>query len=399
MKHRALTRPHFATVGSHLVPLLGTIILHVLLSMLEVLVFPHCVRTVMRAQRSFHAFIHIRPLPALASLLFVNMYHGRLRSTSHIFDSSIQQPTMSGQGQGIGSRGNPANIGGFSAQNPLPNTPPSGVRAATSSPPPLYQPGNRPSPTPNVPTSLIPKDALKFGTFRGHPSDKASAGDFLFRAETVLGFFPDVPDRSKIKLLLASFPSDSPAGAWFIAEFNKFTTFYAFKQAFLARFGVSRTERLLLRQQLERFQQRDSDSVSAYYTAFLNLVTQIKLSGHEYAEADLIAKFVGGLKKNVGAEVISEQLRANRDFSLAELAKIAENCEAAARIIRRNASHANGSASGTNNAAVKPHVNAIQSKQWCIYHKTSSHSTENCAKVKALIKAGVWKDGSRNKST
>ena len=248
------------------------------------------------------------------------------------------------------------------------------------------------SPAPSHLHSLLPKDALKFGTFRGHPSDKSSAADFLFRAETVLEFFPDVPGPSKIKLLLASFPSDSPAGAWYVSEYRKFHTFDAFKAAFLSRFGVSRSERLLLRQQFERFRQRDSDSVTTYYTAFLNLVTQIKLNGHEYDELDLIAKFVGGLKARLHSDVISEQLRADREFSLAEIAKIAENCERSAR----STSNRNTNSNAHDTPSAKPQLNAFQQKQWCVFHKTSSHSTDNCQKVKALKKAGKWRGSTKS---
>lgn len=116
---------------------------------------------------------------------------------------------------------------------------------------------------------------------------------------------------------------------------SNFTTFADFESAFASRFGASDIDLSYSRRQFRRFPQRDSDSVSKFHSALLDLVARISLSGKLPSDDDVIEQFVNGLKPDLSDLVFHEQIRAGRTYSLDELVKIAEDIERSERSKRQ----------------------------------------------------------------
>lgn len=229
--------------------------------------------------------------------------------------------------------------------------------------------------------ALLPKGAYALPEFSGAPAERSHAAAFLARVKRNFALQPGLTEDHMLLAVQNCFPLNSTAGSWFITKSASFSTFAEFEAAFSSRFGASEVDQSYNRRQFRRFKQRNSDTVTKFHTALLDLYSRIALSGNPPSEDELLEQFVDGLQPTLSDAVFKEQLRAGRKYSLDELVKLAEDIE------RAEGSKPRAPVS----TGPRPNLNAIHSDKWCAYHKSKSHNTDDCQKVKALKAAGKWK--------
>lgn len=230
---------------------------------------------------------------------------------------------------------------------------------------------------------LLPKGATSLPAFTGRPDTRAYAAPFLDRVKRVLALQPELTEQHKLVAIQNCFPLDSPAGSWYLLRLPDFATFNDFELAFVSRFGASDIDTSYLRRQFRRFRQNDNDNVTKYHAALLDLASRISLNGTRLAESEITDQFMIGLKPALSDLVFHEQIRAGRDYSLDELVKIAEDIE---RTEQRKARAARNAP--TVNAVNAP---AAKTGKYCAYHKTTSHSTDECSVVQRLKRENKWR--------
>lgn len=255
--------------------------------------------------------------------------------------------------------------------------------------------GNPPS-SHNVPSTstttnatlnqLLPKGTISLPEFTGTPETRVHASHFLARVERVFTLERSLPEYAKLVAVQSCFPLSSPASTWYQLKFHEFSTLDDFVEAFKKRFGASDIDTSYLRRQFRRFRQHDGDTVNKYYTALLQLSSQIALNGAGLSDNDIVDQFVHGLKPALSDLVFHEQIRAGRTYTLDEIVKIAEDIERSERLKNRKIP---AGASGKN---VAPQANALQKTgKYCAYHKSTSHNTDDCKRVIQLKKEGKWR--------
>lgn len=160
--------------------------------------------------------------------------------------------------------------------------------------------------------SLLPRGAYQLPEFKGSTEDKPHAASFLSRIKATFALQPSLTDQHKLLAIQNSFPLGTPAASWFLSRSTTLQTFDQFERAFTDRFGASDVDIAYLRRTFMSFKQRESDSVSKYFAALLDVSTRLSLNGSVVSDDELIERFVHGLKPALSNQVFHERIRAGR---------------------------------------------------------------------------------------
>jgi hypothetical protein len=221
--------------------------------------------------------------------------------------------------------------------------------------------------------------------FKGTPGEKAFTSDFLDRLAGFLEYYSTDLDTEprKLSAITTCFPSGSTAAVWYASKKSTFQTVNQFITAFTERFSYGPADASSLLERLNRLRQRDSESVSSFYTQFQKTVDQLAALNVTFGASDIATRFTTALRPALSAEVVRARNTSQSALSLDTCVRIAEaNEKAFAPRVDR---------------PVRPSMHGMEaSKPYCAYHKTNAHSTESCTKVKALKAAGKWRASRKN---
>ena len=250
------------------------------------------------------------------------------------------------------------------------------------------QQGSGPAPIQQL-QQFLPKGATALPRFAGNPDDRTNAAAFVYTARSVFQLTPGLPELYKITAVQQCFPLGSPANSWFLVNFAEFASFDDFSTRFVARFGVTDTDARYMRREFQTARQATKESVSKWHARLVDLTTRLHMATRTpVPQEQVIERFEIGLKPPLDELVFRERVRSRREYTLDELVKLAEDFESDTREASRVSRQI-----GLNATSVDLAVAAHSGRDtglWCAYHKTNTHSTDNCKKVAALKAQGLW---------
>jgi Retrotransposon gag protein len=180
----------------------------------------------------------------------------------------------------------------------------------------------------------LPKDAFRLPVIKCELSGPdrcrpAHVATFLSRLDQYLSVYHAVLHSESLRLdtITGCFPDKSRAARWYNNKRSSFQTAAEFRTAFLEHFGGTAADERTCRSRLLSFRQRSSDTVTEYYAAFCDLISDIHAlaeflhSGDPsyYIDESLqVSKFVQGLCDPFRVEVERLYVR-NPDWSLDDL--------------------------------------------------------------------------------
>lgn len=238
----------------------------------------------------------------------------------------------------------------------------------------------------------LPKDAFRLPEFSGERSGNdrirpSHVRTFLRKLDKYLRVYTSVLNTVDLQLDVIGncFPTQSAAARWYNSHRSSFSTLEVFVERFKERFGGTSSDDRTCRNQLLSFRQRESDSVTQYYSSFCELIDDINAlafflhsdqTTYKVDECMQVNKFVHGLCSSVRDNVERVHVR-NPDMSLEELfqeAKLEEKL--AKRKPRQNTT---------------PHIRGVDTKPKCYFCK-EPHLARDCPKIAAKKAAGTWKE-------
>lgn len=183
----------------------------------------------------------------------------------------------------------------------------------------------------------------KIPNFAGSPEERLNTRAWI---QTLEDWFPTTGIASdKDKLAQLPFAFTDGAASWFnVSRFNAdgtavWSTWTAFKEAFIARWGqdVANVDQLMGK--LLSYKQRPHESVDEWLTTLNTLVTQIDaLTSARLDSALIVTLFVRGLKEPIREHVQTAQhTAAAGEFTLAIAAKVARTREITCKSVKRPA--------------------------------------------------------------
>ena len=273
--------------------------------------------------------------------------------------------------------------------------PGSGVATASGSGPDI--PSVRDSEAPR-----LPKDHLKLTKFRGD-SDLANCSDFLFSLELYIDATPSLAgvvsepvSARAMSTLLATisgcFPPGSVAAVWFRNSYRQgvFTSFAAFSDLFLEQFQQSTSDLVALQNRWEDASQRRTQTANEYYRFLLQLQSQIGSIAVEAAPTTtaLTNKFCASVRLEL-KRYLQEKRIDCPDYSLAQLVSAAHARERTLKPIPSPAI----------NVTQVPEGSGDKNRIWCFYCRSSTHSADDCRRIKAKKAKGEWQERPRPKRT
>jgi hypothetical protein len=194
-------------------------------------------------------------------------------------------------------------------------------------------------------------------------------------------------DEMRVNAVSNCFPPKSRAARWFTTHRSKLSTPRLFREAFIEYFGGTASDERDCRNRLLNFRQRDSNSVTEYYSALCELVDDIHAlvdflhagdPAQQIGDSLLISKFVNGLSSSVYDGVERVHIR-NPDFTLEDLYR-----EALLEEKLSKCKH--------NGRPTPPALHAIdETPKRCFFCK-GNHQPKDCPKIAAKKAKGIWKE-------
>lgn len=203
-------------------------------------------------------------------------------------------------------------------------------------------------------------------------------------------------DTLKLIALLGCFPTFSAAAYWYEGDSGKeaFGSYTDFKVSFLAHFGASKADVLKYDHDFLHFKMHPSDSVSSYYTSYLQLLAEMKAVGKPVQSQWQITKFVDGLVPRLYIEV-NRIFRRYPEFTLEDLMNEAEMEEKTFK-----------PPTIPKPTGITPQLKGFQGKGKynnkpkqrfaCFWCKTNEHTHTSCPKIAAKRADGTWEDRPRD---
>jgi hypothetical protein len=274
------------------------------------------------------------------------------------------------------------------------------VASSTVSAPPVI-PVTNPLPNPVAPAvhsllpprnSSIPKinDLPKF---KGFGIDGSDATSFLLTLEDLFDLH-QVASAHRVILVGQAFPHSTPALAWYqsaraAATFKKngILNWETFKDIYIQKFQTPQSRRLALLDSYDRFLQRGT--VTDHRLRFDRLCMQLEHVGVTLADSFTASKYLRSLRPD---------LRNRVELKYSELPDTLELVHAAAldaeyAITNRNSKPSSAPPAIKLQVIDPPRANfrAANSRKFCLYHRTNTHNSSECSKIKDLHKQGKWK--------
>jgi hypothetical protein len=252
------------------------------------------------------------------------------------------------------------------------------ARADGDAPLPLGAIAANPNALVNASASL-PKDALRLLKFKGD-SDVDTLEDFLFHLELYFEALPGTYDlsgnpsalRHRLFVISGCFPPASVAAVWFRAHYtsDKFTSYAAFRNAFIGQFACHAASIVRLQDRWESAAQRRNQTAQEYYAYLLQLQSRIASVDWQQRPADhtLLTKFCSSARIDL-RRLLQEKRIDHPDYTISQLVQAASVRES------------------TNRAPV-PSMNAIDgqkpkpgpTKKYCSFCKKEGHNADECRK-------------------
>jgi hypothetical protein len=268
---------------------------------------------------------------------------------------------------------------------------------AVSAPPPITIPLQNPV-APAVHSLLPPRNSSipkinDLPKFKGFGIDGSDATSFLLTLEDLFDLH-QVASAHRVILVGQAFPHSTPALAWYqsaraAATFNKNGTLNwdTFKDIFIQKFQTPQSRRLALLDSYDRFLQRGT--VTDHRLRFDRLCMQLEHVGVTQAESFTASKYLRSLRPD---------LRNRVELKYSELPDTLEAVHAAAldaeyAITNRN-SKPPSAPPPIKLQAIDPlraNSRAANTRKFCVYHKSNTHNSAECSKIKDLHKQGRWK--------
>lgn len=247
------------------------------------------------------------------------------------------------------------------------------VSAAVSAQPPPSVQVNGPVDSP------ARKEHFKLPVFHGNPGDSRTVDTFLVKVGAYFNTLSIVSDSVQVSALFACFPHNSPAGVWFAHQYPSFTTYAQFEAAFRTQFQLTGADKNSLLAKLDRFRQRDSDSVASYYAGLTVLFTNLSAINEPVPAGIQTHKFVNGLVPAL-REKVSPHLVTNASLTLIDAFTLATQYESLRPPTKLRV------------LSARERQVAIRQKNFCHFCKKTGHVWDSCPRIQKLKAEGKWRD-------